>query len=505
MRFNLLQKRKNSVLNHEGSKAYQMSPEMELYSAVVTAALNDNFYEKAQDRLERMRKLIAQNKPEYVAKLAAYTRREMHLRSMPLVLCVELAKIAGGDSIVSSAVRKSIRRADEITELLAYYQIANGRVDTKKLGKLSKQIQKGLGHAFNHFDEYQFAKYNRAGEVSLKDALFLVHPKPKDEMQQNLFNKIAQGQLETPYTWETELSALGQQTFQSSETKELAFRAKWEELIDSRKLGYMALLRNLRNIVNAQVSDAHVALVSQRLQNAEEVKHSKQLPFRFLSAYRELQKVVSPCVPQILAALEGAVQHSAEGIQGFDETTRVLLACDVSGSMQKAISPKSTVQYFDIGLVLAMTLQTRCKRAVTGMFGDTWKIIQVPSNGILGNSMEYHRREGEVGYATNGHLVIDDLLRSKTQMDRVMIFTDCQLWNNQGNNSNIEKSWRNYHRKFPDARLYLFDLAGHGTTPIQIKENNVFLIAGWSDKIFDVLQNLEKGSKLIETIHQYQL
>jgi 60 kDa SS-A/Ro ribonucleoprotein len=505
MKFNLLQKRKKIVINHEGAPAFRVSPEMELYTAVVSTTLSDNFYEKGVNRLERIRTLITQNKPEYVAKLAVYTRKEMNLRSIPLVLCVELAKNHSGNNAVSSAVVNCVQRADEITELLAYYQLANERTGQKKLGKLSKQIQKGLGQAFNRFDEYQFAKYNREGEIRLRDALFLVHPKPKDVMQESLFNKIAKNELETPYTWETELSALGQLKFDSPELRADAFKLKWEELIYSGKLGYMALLRNLRNIVMHNVSVAHLNKVAQRLQDPIEVERSKQLPFRFLSAYRELQKLNISAIPQILQALEKAVTNCAKSIAGFDENTRILLACDVSGSMQKNINPNSTVQYFDIGLVLAMTLQNCCKRVVTGMFGDTWKIIQVPADGILRNAMEFHRREGEVGYATNGHKVIDDLINRKEQMDRVMIFTDCQIWNNVENGANIQKSWNAYHALFPQARLYLFDLAGYGTVPIQLKEKNVHLIAGWSDKIFDVMQNLEKGSGVIEKINQYHL
>src|SRR6185312_11467225 len=100
-----------------------------------------------------------------------------------------------------------IKRADEITELLSYYSLANKRTGMKQLNKLSKQLQKGLNESFNKFDEYQFAKYNRQAAVKLKDALFLVHPKAKDEAQQVLFNKIIRDELAIPYTWETELSA----------------------------------------------------------------------------------------------------------------------------------------------------------------------------------------------------------------------------------------------------------------------------------------------------------
>ena len=124
-------------------------------------------------------------------------------------MAVELSKHAhGGDGLVGDLTSRIVQRADEITELLAYYSIANSRTELKKLNKLSKQLQRGLSAAFNKFDEYQFAKYNRDAAIKLKDALFLVHPKAKDESQQALFDKIVQDELAIPYTWETELSAL---------------------------------------------------------------------------------------------------------------------------------------------------------------------------------------------------------------------------------------------------------------------------------------------------------
>ena len=192
MKFNFLRKKRNSRLtNYEGAKVWKLSPEMELYTAVVTASLSKQFYEDTSGRLDRIIHLIKMVKPEFVAKLAIYTREKMHLRSIPLVLLVELSKVHNGDSLVKNAVARVVQRADEITELLAYYQMANQRTEVKQLNKLSKQLQKGLGLAFNKFDEYQFAKYNRKTAVRLKDALFLVHPKAKDEGQQVLFNKIA--------------------------------------------------------------------------------------------------------------------------------------------------------------------------------------------------------------------------------------------------------------------------------------------------------------------------
>jgi 60 kDa SS-A/Ro ribonucleoprotein len=506
MRFNLkFRQMAKQMLNYENAPAFELTPEMELYSAVVTSSLSNQFYESATDRIEKIRSLIKMNDPKFIAKLAIYARENMHLRSMPLVLAVELGKQHSGDGLVGDLINQIVQRADEITELLAYYAVANSRSDLKKLNKLSKQLQKGLSDAFNKFDEYQFAKYNRDAAIKLKDALFLVHPKAKDENQQALFDKIVRDELATPYTWETALSALGQIKFDIQDLKKEAFKLKWEELIFSNKLGYMATLRNLRNILEAEVSKEALNKVCGFLSNEEAVAKSKQLPFRFLAAYRELKELKDGRVGKVMEALEEAVLQSAQNISGFDEDVKVVIAADVSGSMQKAVSSKSKIQFYDIGLMLAMILKSKSKNAITGMFGDTWKVINVPGNQILSNVQEFHKREGEVGYSTNGFLVIKDLMQRRKVMDKVMLFTDCQLWNSNSTVENIADLWSQYKRLAPSAKLYLFDLAGLGKSPLEILKNGVYLIAGWSDKIFDVLAALEDGSSAIEMINQIEL
>ena len=485
-----------------------MSHEMELYTAVVTSSLAATTYEGTDERVERISRLVQEVDPTFVAQLAVYARNSMNLRSIPLLLTVELARVHNGDDLVARTVDGVVQRADEIMELLACYQWRNpSNGPRKKLGHLSRQIQNGLQRAFNHFDEYQFAKYNSdARGVKLRDALFLVHPKAKDEAQQQLFDKIASNTLATPYTWETELSALGQQQFETDEAKQLAFSRKWQELIASRQLGYMALMRNLRNILQCRdMPGSAVNTVIDTLTSKTRVLKSRQLPFRYLSAYREVARVESLWTQAVMDALEEAVMVSADNIAGFDEGTRVLVAADVSGSMDCPVSAHSKVRNYDIGLMLAMMLKSRCHLVVSGMFGDIWKVINLPSSNVLSNVNAMYQREGEVGYSTNGHLVIDYLCEQRQVIDKVMIFTDCQMWDSSGRDDSLRKSWHRYKAIAPDARLYLFDLDGYGDAPLSLAERDVYLIAGWSDKVFDMLSALENGSTVLNEIKSIDL
>ena len=234
------------------------------------------------------------------------------------------------------------------------------------------------------------------------------------------------------------------------------------------------------------------------------VANSKQLPFRFLSAYRELKALDNGRVGKVLDALEEAVLFSAANIAGYDEDTKVVVAADVSGSMSSTISAKSKIRNYDIGLMLAMLLQNRCANVITGIFGDTWKQVGLPKKNILANVQELYNRANEVGFATNGYLVVKDLLQKKKIVDKIMFFTDCQMWNSKGNET-MAGMWKEYKKIAPNAKLYLFDLAGYGNTPLNVQRDDVYLIAGWSDKIFNVLNAVEEGMSAISQVAAIEL
>lgn len=503
MNFNNFIKSMDIVPNHEGATSHQLTPEMELYTAVVTMALHDKFYETASEQILRIAQLIRQVSPEFVAKLAVYTRNEMYLRSVPLLLIVELAKVHSGDGLVSRTIEKVIQRADEIPELLMCYQWRNTRPGIKKLARLSHQIQVGLQKVFNKFDEYRFAKYDRDTEVKLRDALFLVHPKAKDEEQQAIFDRIASRTLSIPYTWETELSALGKIKYDTPLSRQQAFSQKWTELVESGKLGYMALLRNLRNILDAEVSADTIEKVYCQLTDKHKIEQSKQFPFRYLSAYRELQSHHSMHTSTLLTALEEAVMHSAANIKGIDTNDRILLACDTSGSMTFAqISQNSRITCYDIGLMLAMLLQSQCRQIITGAFATEWKIYNMPRNNILANTHRMLDIANEVGSGTCGEKPLLWLINTRTVVDKVMMFSDMQFWNSTYNDYEkmFMKTWLTYKKIAPNARLYLFDLVGYGQAPISTQRHDVYCIAGWSERIFDILHAIEHGATAIESI-----
>jgi 60 kDa SS-A/Ro ribonucleoprotein len=232
------------------------------------------------------------------------------------------------------------------------------------------------------------------------------------------------------------------------------------------------------------------------------VMHSKQFPFRFLSAYREVERIAHPLTPQVLDALEMAAAYSLDDIPKLAGTT--LIASDVSGSMETAISKNSTIKHWDIGIVLGMIAHKFCQASLTGVFGTDWKAVPLAkySSGLLANSMKIRSISNEVGWGTNGYKIMEYLLASNLQVDRIMVFTDCQMWDSSGNDNTFAGLFIKYQRKHPHVKLYCFDLSGYGNIMIPQNTKGVCLVGGWSDKIFDfvnVFEELEQNTT-IQTI-----
>lgn len=496
---NQLKSHPDATTNNEGELAFKLDPLMDLYIRTASCLVGEpKYYESAKDADSELIKSIhnaIKVDPEFVLQLAVYCRENLHLRSVPLVLLAEFAnsKAVGTVPNARKYVTRCIQRADELTELIAY-QLARNKIVPRKKAKIPMMLKYGISQAFNNFDSYELGKYNRDGEVKLRDTMFLTHPKPKDDKQQAIFDKLTNNTLESPETWEV-MRSTGKMT--------------WHDVINNifNKNGkvnnYMAQLRNLRNCLqDRSVTNGDIQLMCQMLVNRDAVVYSKQLPFRFLSAYREVQQINHVMTPRVLDALEGAAQYSLMNMSKLDGTT--LIACDVSGSMEAPISQNSTVHRWDIGIVLGMIAHKFCDLSITGIFGTDWKPVPLAkySTGLLANSMKLRTMSDQVGWSTNGYKVIEYLLNTNTKVDRIMIFTDCQLWNNGSSDAHFAPLFIQYQRKYPGTKLYIFDLAGYGNIMIPQNTKGVCLVGGWSDKVFDFIQAFENTGKsdVIQTI-----
>jgi len=373
---------------HEGAPAKHITPLQELQRSVMACMLwEDTFYESGEDIAERIQRLVAKNKVEDVAMIARKARSEFRLRHAPLLIVCAMAKHFNG-KIVGDTVYEVIQRADELTEVLAMYWKLNGQD-----APLAKQLKIGLARAFTKFNEYQLAKYNREGDIKLRDVLFLVHAKPKDKAQEAVWKRLVEGTLQTPDTWETNLSAGADK----AET--------FTRLITEKKLGYMALLRNLRNMKDAGVPRD---LVAQAL--IEGAEHSKALPFRFIAAGK--------MVPGWESTIDAAMLVACKDMEKLPGHTAI--AVDCSGSMSAPLSGKSMMTRFDAAAALAILVREIAEECTVYAYGD--REIQVPDR--RGIALRDTLRNSKAGWGTDLGRCVRTL--NKGNYDRMIVITDEQ-------------------------------------------------------------------------------
>jgi hypothetical protein len=376
---------------HEGAPAATISPEAALRRSVLACMLWENeFYESGETIAACIRALVPQVEPATVAALAVEARTAMKLRHAPLLLVREMARYATHRALVAETLVRVIQRADELAEFVAIYW-ADGRTP------LAASVKKGLAAAFTSFDEYALAKYDRAGAVRLRDVLFLCHARPRDAAQAELWKRLAAGELATPDTWEVALSSGGDK------------RTHWERLLVEGRLGALALLRNLRNMKDAGVSEDYIAAA------LETMRSDRVLPFRFLAAARQ--------APQWEPNLERAMFRSLEGAARL--AGRTILLVDVSGSMVAPLSARSTMQRTDAAYGLAVLLSEIAEKVSIYTFSDACIAIPPRRGFALRDAMELSQRHS----GTRLGAALDSI---REQYDRIIVITDEQSHDSVG-------------------------------------------------------------------------
>jgi 60 kDa SS-A/Ro ribonucleoprotein len=336
-----------SLATHEGAPARHRGVLAQLRRSVLSCLLWEaEFYEDGEEIGKRIADLTSQCLPEDVAALAVEAREHMHLRHVPLLLLRELARhplIKDRPQLLSKTMGRVLQRADEPAEFLALYW-------KDKKQPLSKQVKRGLAWSMRRFSEYDLAKYNRDTEIKLRDVLFMSHARPKDDAQAALWKKLAANELATPDTWEVQLSA-------GADKKET-----FERLIREKKLGYFALIRNLRNMEEVGVD---VELVREAIL-ARKGGAEKILPFRYIAAARHAK--------QFEPQLDSAMQAALAELPKLMGTTVVLV--DNSGSMSARLSRKSDMTRSDAAAGVAIVARSVCESVRVFAFSDN--CVEVP-------------------------------------------------------------------------------------------------------------------------------
>lgn len=409
----------------------------------------DTFYEAAGPRDARFVALVRQAAVadfDWLTRFAHWLRTEANMRSASMVIAAEAAKarLAAGEHGSRAIVSTVLRRADEPGELIAYWLEHYGR-------RIPKPIKRGVADAIERlYNERALLKWD-SGKRAMRfaDVIRLTHANPGGPAWRSDLFRYAIGQrlgiegLEIPERLATlvareRLNALSAKEIRAyAEAGQLAdmlaaagmtweavpalvdgpwTAALWEAMIPS--MGYMALLRNLRNFDEAGVGNVTAAEVSAKLADPEQVARSKQFPLRFLSAYR--------AAPSLRWgwALEQALEHSLANIPYL--AGRTLILVDTSGSMHQGFSKDGTLMRWDAATLFGLAMARRCERADVISFSDRGIQFELLRGESVLKALERWRN---TGYMIGGGTYTAQALRATfSAHDRVVLLTDEQSW-----------------------------------------------------------------------------
>ncbi|WP_435111917.1 TROVE domain-containing protein [Nocardiopsis synnemataformans] len=493
---------------HGGGAGYAREAKGELFLLSVSNMVGEaTFYERASERDERFRQLVgavAVADPTWMVGFVGWLRTEANMRSAAVVAALEAARArraAGLHGHSRRMVDAAIQRADEPGEALAYWTSRYGR-------SIPKPVKRGIGDAVLRLGtEFNYVKWGGEGKgFSFADVLNLTHPgdrkggsqghRFRGPWQHDLFGYAVKrphqpdaaipDSLDLLTRRDVLLSLPVDERRQVLEDPELLRRAgitwealagwlqgsmnaaAWEAIIPS--MGYMALIRNLRNFDEAGVSDAVAEQVCAKLTDPDQVQRSRQLPMRFLSAYR--------AAPSLRwgYALEKALNLCLTNVPPLPGRTLVLV--DQSGSMSTRMSGRSELTYADAAQIFGAGLALRAEAADLVQFDTDHAVVPMRRGDSVLRIAE--RFWGPRGGTWTRHAV----QAHYRGHDRVVIVTDEQVSHRSG--SPIEQ--------LPNTvPIYTWNLAGyrHGHGPSGTGNRHTF--GGLSDAAFRMIPLIEAG------------
>jgi len=511
----------------QGGVGVQMSDEHALVGLLSTG-LEGKFYEMEKTREDRLKDLIRKvaKKDKYlVAQMIVYTRTVFGQRSITHRAAVELAKYLPGEDwgkwFFSKWNKKEnkggvIFRLDDILEIAACYKHFN------KDANLSNAIKKGFAMAIESADPYEIAKYQGKGkDVSLVDIVNLVHPNPSSKNAEALKQLIA-GNLKQFNTAEDKNTKSGQEVAKkvkagkiTKEEAKVELKEKksenWKALIGEGTIGYLSLLRNIKNIINTDAS--LVESMCELLVDKRKVKESLVFPHQIDLALCELesQGFDQQTINRIQSTLSTAYEISVENVKELGMDAHTAVVYDTSGSMQgkeggywgfpnASINGKeSNYSPLNKASLIAATLAKGLGCDVYQFATTCEKVMYRAMDSVFSIKDKFRQMQGRVGHGTTFGSIFGKLDKP---YNRIFIITD-----GQGNDSILKNStFQSYKRQFGvNPYIYYVNLCGYDK--LMFKENERFFhIPGYSASIYELASKYEVDPKaLIKEIRKIRI
>ena len=467
-----------NAISHEGGEVYNKNAAEAWLNFLFSSYLEDRFYETSSSQLGRFvdltEQMIKEYGAEFVANAAGFARNELGMRSAAQYIAAMLNSEQFADKRVF--FRNFCHRPDDVAEVFAAIKSRNE--------KRSHAAVRGFGDYISSISPYTLGKYKLNGhDYNMYDVINLTHA------HSDAIDAYKADALETPDTWEVAISGASNE---EERTKE------WVRLVETNSLGYLALIRNLRNILMCGVDDAWIKtyLVPQ-IVNEKAIHKSLVFPYQIYSAYKNM----GIRNLKVADALSDAFKIALDNLPHLDGNTLIIL--DVSGSMEDPISRNSKITIKEAGAVYAMCIILTSKDSELIKFGSEGKYHKVHRNGNVFDEINRMQSNDNLGYGTYIQTAYDLITKA---YDRIMLISDMQIMSSHsygwGYGQNDGKTcYQKYCRRFGQTPIYSFDLGNYRTQTDNPNNPLVHLCTSLSEKTLRFIGFLENGESLVKYIN----
>ncbi len=479
---------KNSVpqpntQNLQGFEAYSIDNWLRLISLLNTSKLENQYYRNESDTMKELKTLIdtcGKEDPYFVAQCIVYSRCIGEgMRSINHLAAVYLAPYMSGKDwtrrFFSGWDKKNqkggtVFRPDDMSEMVACFTALNGK-------SITNAMKKGFASTLEKLDTYSLLKY----KSSILDIFNLVHPNQKNskatvEYEGKVvptFEAIVKGYNVSADTWEVAQSEAGQIVAKAvkegklseEKAKEVLTEAKaenWKGLLTENKLGILAAVRNIRNILTNNPDQITVEKLCSLLSDEVAIRNGKVMPYQLDLANEvliaEFNDSNSRKVSQaLLDGYQKAIPNLAELLTGNN-----LVMIDMSGSMGVPVAdPKRKTRYQSTCMSKASLIGMTIAKAVNAdviRFGSNAEYVSYNSNSdVFGLAKSIQKGMGGTSLSS----AWNEAQRSGRKYDRVFILSD-----NECNVGSTYSAYKSYVEKVGNPYVYSIDLASYGTVAI---------------------------------------
>jgi 60 kDa SS-A/Ro ribonucleoprotein len=482
------------TVNSENAPAYALAPKQALAQYAATGCFGRTFYATADEQLTRVLELCGAVDPEFVARVAVYSRTQSFMKDMPALLC---AWLSTRDSRLHEAV--FARVIDSARMLRTYVQILrSGVVGRKSLGTAPKRL---VREWLASRDEDTLFSSSAGQSPSLSDIVKMVHPKPASPKREAFYGYMLGRSHDANALPKLVMQFEQFKAGAASEAPDLPFmllsalplsRSDWVSI--AKNASWQATRMNLNTFARHGVFEAPglASLIAARLRDAGEIERSRVFPYQLLTAYRNCDTAVPE---EVRNALQDAMELAIGNVPSI--AGQVVVCPDVSGSMRAAVTghrrgATSTVQCVDIAALVAASVLRKNPAAIVLPFEQA--VVKVDLNSRDSVMTNAGRLASIGGGGTNCSAPVRLLNQRKAKADLVLFVSDNQSWVDQGRGRGtaLLAEWSEFRQRNPNARLVCLDVQPNQTTQAA-ERADILNIGGFSDQVFEVISAFASG------------